>query len=762
MVLNRYIWILPFWLLLLGCNHSEKRNGNNVAFTWQQSYLGGGGYITGLVQHPSDPDVIFARCDVAGLFKSVDAGKEWRLVNRGLKRGYNQNTETVCISSHDPNVMFRGSGEGRNHQIVGEIHKSTDGGENWRSVTQEVDFFGNGLNRMYGERIGVDPYNQNFVAAGGYSNGVWISHDLGETWTFSGLKGEPITHLVFHPYQEGVLYVATLHEMRMSEYFMQDEDYSRPQNGRLFKSTDFGKTWDLLFEKENLGFTQLDFFADNPSKVIAATYTHGIIISEDGGRTFESKENGLPAPVMRYNTVAVDPGNPEVVYTTPSRRGYDTEVPLVPIYKSIDGGENWSLVMDYATEDFINYPSYIRSEEHIGWAISTFLVDAHVPGRLFMSNWYGVSVSDDNGLSWNGNNFKGTETVCIENLVVDPVVKGRSGFVMPDHRPFIGSDFGDSYQQLPAVTEYKNSTAMVFSRFNSNHILFAGKRDWMGEFGSAILLSRDNGETFGVVKTFENFLTVQALKEDYHTPGVFYAYIDRYLEHGAGLYKSSNWGENWERLNTDLPEHIETLPHYMDFIENELLSVTYGQQKNVCGTNQLLCVDPHRPGTLYFGEWTEGLFRIDNDGEEWTDISGGLPFHKDSTSVLVDIKADENVPGLIYAGFIREGLWRSSDYGDNWEKVFPLDNTLFNASSISVGGFLKDEIVVASEPLFWSPSESGVFISGDRGESWKNIYDNSYGALRWKSIGVDPFDGTIYGVTVGNGAFYAKREIKRN
>jgi hypothetical protein len=51
---------------------------------------------------------------------------------------------------------------------------------------------------------------------------------------------------------------------------------------------------------------------------------------------------------------------------------------------------------------------------------------------------------------------------------------------MPDHRPFIGENFGESYQQVSAVTEYKNSTVLVFSKFNPNHMLFAGKVDWMG------------------------------------------------------------------------------------------------------------------------------------------------------------------------------------------------------------------------------------------------------------------------------------------
>jgi hypothetical protein len=66
-------------------------------------------------------------------------------------------------------------------------------------------------------------------------------------------------------------------------------------------------------------------------------------------------------------------------------------------------------------------------------------------------------------------------------------------------------------------------------------------------------------------------------------------------------------------------------------------------------------------------------------------------------------------------------------------------------------------IVVSSEPLYWSPAELAVYFSNDAGESWTNIYDNRFGALRWKALGIDKVKGTIYGVTCGNGAFYAKR-----
>jgi photosystem II stability/assembly factor-like uncharacterized protein len=759
MSFNRYIYILLLILLVFACGSQERIKESQIPdFEWQQSYLGGGGYITGLVQNPLNPEILFARCDVAGLFKSEDAGKNWRLINKGLQHGYNHNTESVCISSHNPDIMFRASGEARNHTIAGEIHKSTDGGETWYSVTESVDFFGNGPNRMLDERIAVDPFNPELVVAGGFRNGLWVSRDTGETWNYSALAGEPIISVTFHPYKKDILYVATLHDMAMKEYLNQDSICKRPLNGKLFRSKDSGLSWETLYEKPLLDFAELAFFSDNPDKIVAATNSHGILLSTDGGASFEKRNTGLPWE-LGFNTIAVDESNPRILYTAANRRGRHTHVPLVPLYKSSDGGDSWMLLNNFTFENFTDYPSYIRNEEYIGWAISKLLIDKKDPSRLFMSNWYGVSVSNDKGLNWTGNHFRGTETVCIENLVVDAAVDGRSGFVMPDHRPFIGEDFGEGYKQITPVTEYKNSTVLVFSQYNSNLILFAGKRDWMGAQGSAILLSRDNGKSFGVVKEFTDSLTVQAIKEDPHTAGTFYAYIDRSLSKGAGLYKSTDWGEVWEKVNLELPSHIKSLPHHMNFIENELLSVTYGQQKNVVGTNQLLCIDPHLKGVIYFGEWTEGLFRTKDGGTTWQDISNGLPFHRDTTSVLVDIKGDTTNPGVLYAGFIREGLWKSTDYGDTWAKIFPLDDRIFNASTTAVGGFQSNEIVVASEPLFWSPGESAVYYSNDSGSTWLNIYDNRFGALRWKAIGIDPVKGTIYGVTCGNGAFYATRRL---
>jgi hypothetical protein len=208
---------------------------------------------------------------------------------------------------------------------------------------------------------------------------------------------------------------------------------------------------------------------------------------------------------------------------------------------------------------------------------------------------------------------------------------------------------------------------------------------------------------------------------------------------------------------------MRTFPHQKRWIETELLPVVVYQVKNVCGANQLLCADPFRNGMLYLGEWTEGLWAINSEGQICADLSRDLPFdgkraESKSVSALSVIKADLNREGQLYAGFIKEGLWKSVDFGKTWSKLFPIKADPFNANSVDIGGKTGQEIVIACEPLYWSPCPSAVWYSPDLGETWAEISDPALGALRWKGICFDKSSGAIHGITCGNGCFTAVRE----
>ncbi len=736
------------------------------AMTWHQSTLNGGGFIEGILQDPQNPSILYARSDVAGVFKSIDGGCSWQACNNGMTAYHQHDIRSFAINPYNPQMLFRGSGSVRGATFFGTIHKSIDGGKSWYPVCHDVDFYGNGETRQFGEVIQIDPHEPTHVIAGGYSKGVWISEDSGEHWTYAGLKDERIGCVSFHPTCNDTVYVGTIGSFDRDPLFVaQQYDYLRPNPARLYCSHDRGITWEILHE--GVDFAEIVFDPNAPDTLHAACVHNGVMKSTDGGRTWKRRALGLSK--YEIGTVALDPHNEMRLYAAAATfPNVDSEVPPIGLYRSEDRGESWRLIKWHTQDDIQNYPSYMTLP-YAGWATAKIRVDLIDSQTLYMSNWYGVAVSHDGGLTWDANHFAGLENICVENLVTHPSQPHTVFMVSADHSPKVSTNGGETFASMPRPklnTTQPDSTAIIASRYRPQLVLYGIK----GASGCSIVrVAADGGDPQVVFQilaapdTAESRLafqsraaavSVQALAEDPFQPGKFYAYLDGILDLGAGFYQSLDWGERWERLSPIFPDFIKRIPYQREWIENELLSVVIAQTKNVCGTNQLLCVDPNREGTLYIGEWTEGLFRSCDGGQSWICISHELPFQRDHASVLNVIRADQNEPGVLYAGFIREGLWRSRDYGDSWEKLFPNDNRIFNASSVAVGGADGQLLVIVCEPLFWSPCESAVWLSRDSGQSWQDIYDKHLGAIRWKSVAIEAGENRIYAASCGNSAFY--------
>ena len=755
--------VLPFILLLIAALFADtssakgKPDGSEAKYRWTSSEFGGGGYVTGILQNPVNPVILYIRTDVAGVFVTSDGGKNWKAVNNGMTEGYHHNVESFALSRMNPNVLFRASGEARGHRMVSAIHKTTDGGATWKLVTTQPDFFGNGATRFYGEKIGVDPFDSNVVAAASNSRGIWLSSDNGETWHCSGLQGEPFGCLAFHPHAKNVLYAATLDSLPFADYLYPHGSYARKGTGRLFLSWDRGRTWSAVFEKKGVSITNLAFDRENPASLLATFCNDGIYKSGDYGRTFTKRTGNLG--MTDFSSVSPDPHNSSVFYAAVCQYPSPNNAASVPLYISHDSGDTWHLIKrDYLWSDFRHFAEQYQRPEQIGWAISKFVADGITPGRFFLMDWYGICVSTDSCRTWDANYFRGIGNICLEMVTADPVVPGKVMFAGADIQPCMSRDGGRTYQSFPGLNaeqNYYSSTVICPSRFRKGLLVYGSTNS--SERLSAICVTEDDGASCSVSVHLGKGLFVQAMKEDPFHQGVFFAYIDGAVEGGAGLYKSVDWGKQWHRMSVPMLEALKTLPVRKEFIEGELLAVTAYQSKNACGTNQLLCVDPTRENALYFGEADRGIFTTFDAGKSWQTVGKGLPFGKDTSSILSTIKADPKRPGWLYAGFIHEGLWRSKDYGRSWAKLFPQEDRVLNATAVALGGPSGSEVYVASEPLFWSKSASAVYASFDAGETWVDIYDTSLGALRWKGIDVDNTTGTLYGVTDGNSAFFAER-----
>lgn len=134
-----------------------------------------------------------------GLLKSSDRGETWAAVNSGLTTPDAMAVRSVAVHPENSSIVLRAGGSVVGGVLKSGLWRSKDAGRSWKLVTREIDFDGRGPTTIFGEVVLFSPIDPNFVVAGGETKGLFVSGDAGETWKYSGLKGERITCMAFPP-----------------------------------------------------------------------------------------------------------------------------------------------------------------------------------------------------------------------------------------------------------------------------------------------------------------------------------------------------------------------------------------------------------------------------------------------------------------------------------------------------------------------------------------------------------------------------------
>ncbi len=171
-----------------------------------------------------------------------------------------------------------------------------------------------GPSRGGGTRASVGvPSQPNVFYIGAVNGGVWKTTDYGRTWNpiFDDQPTGSIGAIAVAPSDPSIMYVG-------SGEGLQRPDLSTGDG--IYKSTDAGKTWTHLGLRDGQQIPQIAIDPKNPNRLFVAVLGHpygpnperGIFRSTDGGQTF--------AKVLfkDENTggcdVALDPSNPDTVY----------------------------------------------------------------------------------------------------------------------------------------------------------------------------------------------------------------------------------------------------------------------------------------------------------------------------------------------------------------------------------------------------------------------------------------------------------------
>jgi photosystem II stability/assembly factor-like uncharacterized protein len=178
----------------------------------------------------------------------------------------------------------------------------------------------------------------------------------------------------------------------------------------------------------------------------------------------------------------------------------------------------------------------------------------------------------------------------------------------------------------------------------------------------------------------------------------------------AGAFRSDDAGKTWRPINKGLvspyiPEPTAEVGHCVHHV----------------------AMNPSRPGVLFMQKHWD-VMRSDNSGDSWTEVSGNLPTdfgfvidvhaHEPETIYVVPIKSDgEHFP---VDGKLR--VYRSRTGGNEWEELskgLPLRDCYVNV--------LRDAMAIDTLDkcgVYFGTTGGQVYASADSGDNWTPIAEH--------------------------------------
>jgi len=248
----------PSFAAMIG---SASGGGADVATTgtrWQNVKFGGGGYVPGLIFHPTSPNVLYARTDIGGAYRWNAATSTWTPITDGFgaEEGFFNGSESIALDPNDDQRIYMSTGLYASEASAARLYMSTDRGDNWQHVDLPFPVGSNNQGRAIGERMMVDPNNPAVLFYGSRTAGLWKSADHGQTWAqVASLSNVKMTQAQINAGQfssamgvEGVLFdtgTKGTGSATQTIYTAVAPDYAGVAglNYNLYKSTDGGATW---------------------------------------------------------------------------------------------------------------------------------------------------------------------------------------------------------------------------------------------------------------------------------------------------------------------------------------------------------------------------------------------------------------------------------------------------------------------------------------------------------------------------------------
>jgi len=486
----------------------------------------------------------------------------------------------------------------------------------------------------------------------------------------------------------------------------------------------------------------------------------------------------------RVNTVAVHPGNEQIIYAGFSGGG---------VYKTTNGGQSWFPVFDdraYLAIGAIAIDPSNPETIYVGTG------DPNITGYPFLGD--GLYRSTNGGQSWT--NIGLGETRIISKIIIDPsnpqrIHVGTMGLPFERNRQrglYLTTDGGKSWRQSLFVNDNAGIIDIVIDPRKPN-VLFAAswnrirnnRESITSGVDAGIYKSTNSGQSWTRLSSGglpAGSLGRIGLAFYSGEPDLVFAVINDVNAQLQNIYRSADAGSTWEPLiisgKSNLPSTVMGgMGWYFGKIavnpknpaELFVLSISLWRSKNggqnweTVGEAEIHS-DKHAlvyssSGNIIVGS-DGGLDKSIDGGDKWTDIES-IP-----TTQFYRTDYNPHFPNRYYGGAQDHGTVQGSTLQQNWQRMeggdgfqmrfHPFDPQIMWAQTqngtlrvstnggsffqLALRGIDRNDRVNWDAPLIMSSHDPEILYTGTH-----RIYQNSTGvAVQWQAISPDLTDGEVF------------------
>lgn len=689
----------------------------SVPYHWRNVFIGGGGFVTGLIPHPQNGNIFYARTDVGGAYRWDATARRWIPITDSFDVADFTGIESLALDPNDTNRVYLAAGTYSGGRAA--VFRSDNQGRTWERTEVPFKMGGNEPGRFNGERLEVNPNDGNILFFGSRRGGLWKSTDRGVTWNRvaafpkveeprssarRGWFGMPPVGIVCVMYDGATLYAAV-----------------STAGTNLFRSTNGGDSWQPVpnqptglrpnhLVRASDGKLYLSYGKEAGPESMSDGAIWKLDPKNDGWTDVTPLKPADDGQPFGYGAVTVDANNPQVLLATT----FCHWKPLDEVFRSTNGGASWQPLLATAHFDHSIAPYTAERKPH--W-MGSVVINPSNSNEAWFTTGYGVWCCTNLTAADAGGR---TEWVFADQGLEETV---PLALISPHEGAHLLSGVGDidgfRHDDLDVSPAQGSFSGPRFG--NTESLAFAARkpalivRSGTGGKQTHAAISEDGGKTWRLVAT--------------DPPG---------SDGGAGTIALSANGQTivWTPRRGQPSFTVDSGEHWTN-----CLGISPGLST---------VADPVNSSRFYAFDARAGiLFSSTNGAKSFSGTAASLPTQQRSGGAM--LAATPGLEGDLWLALHGKGLYHSLDGGATFSQATEVGD----ASSIGFGKAASGKEFPTVFLAGIVGGSKGLFRSVDVGATWTRINDDQhqYGAI--SHVTGDPrIYGRVYFATGGRGIIY--------